>query len=72
MNLPYSDSEPETKDLKTQETGQPIEEEQSQKVPSSNVPSAEPSTSKPNKINKLLQELFHAKHTEKQTKIHNA
>ena len=54
MNLPYSDSEPEIEELKTQEAGQPIEAEESEKVSSADIPSAEPSTSKPNKINKLL------------------
>jgi len=57
--------------FKAQETGQPIEEEQSQDVPSSTEPSG-PSTSKTSKVNKLLQELFHARHNEKQTKLHNA
>ncbi len=74
LNLPYSDSEPETEQLKAQETEQQIEEEQSQDVPSSAEPIVEPSgpsTSKNHKVNKLLHELFHARHTEKQTKIHN-
>ena len=64
MNLPYSDSEPETEDEKTQETGQPFEEEKNQELLLSDVPSAETSTSKTNKINMLLQKLYHARHTE--------
>ena len=54
------------------QTGKPIEEEKNQELLLSDVPSAETSTSKTNKINMLLQKLYHARHIEKQTKIHNA
>ena len=37
----------------------------------SDIPVTEPSTSKTTKINMLLQKLWHARHLEKQTKIHN-
>jgi len=49
-----------------------MEREKSQDLLLSDVPGPEPSTSKTNKINMLLQKLFHARHNEKQVKLHNA
>ena len=49
-----------------------MEREKSQDLLLSDVPGPEPSTSKTNKINMLLQELSQARHNEKQVKLHNA
>ena len=70
LNLPYSESESEGK--QAEETEQHIREEQSQELLLSDIPAEEPSTSKTSKTNMLLQKLWHARHNEKQTKIHNA
>ena len=49
-----------------------MEREKRQDPLLSNVPGPEPSTPETNKINRLLQELSHARHSEKQVKLHNA
>ena len=49
-----------------------MEREKSKGPPLTDVPGPEPSTSETNKINRLLQELSQARHSEKQVKLHNA